>query len=64
MASEQERIYQILDEYNSGVEPIENWGTNDIVEMIRLLDAELQRRHDEHIGTLAVLGGDFDEGTD
>lgn len=40
-------FYAIMDDYNSGVEPLENWATGDIVRLINVLDAELQRRADE-----------------
>lgn len=44
---EQDTFDGIIDRYNAGVEPLENWATADIVEAVRLLDAELQRRYDD-----------------
>lgn len=43
--TEQDEIYALMDCYNGMIEPIESWATGDIVKLIRLLDAELQRRH-------------------
>jgi hypothetical protein len=35
---------ELLDTYNGGVEPLESWTTRDIVRLVELGDAELQRR--------------------
>lgn len=40
-------VYELLDLYNGGIEPLENWATADIVKLGYALDAELQLRHDE-----------------
>jgi len=57
--SNQESFDSIIDRYNAGVEPLENWLTADIVNAIRLLDAELQQRHDE--GTREREPGEDDD---
>ena len=41
---DQSSFYDLLDKYNEGVEPIENWLTEDLVRVVELIDAELQRR--------------------
>lgn len=45
--TEQDELYALIDRYNGLIEPIESWQTADISALIRLLDAELQRRYDE-----------------
>lgn len=60
--AEQDTFDSIIDRYNSGVEPLENWTTADIVSAVRLLDAELQRRHDE--SSAAAYAADVDDEDD
>ena len=62
--SNQESFDSILDRYNSGVEPLENWLTADIVNAIRLLDAELQARYDEEKSSRARAHEDDPEDED
>lgn len=40
----QNEFYDLLDKYNKGLEPLENWTTADIVKLIDAADAELQNR--------------------
>jgi hypothetical protein len=40
----QERFYEIMDAYNGGDEPLENWDTSDLVSLANCIDCELQRR--------------------
>jgi len=35
---------EIFDKYNAGIEPLDNWATEDLVELVELLDQELQSR--------------------
>jgi hypothetical protein len=42
--SEQVTFYDLIDKYNQGIEPLENWTTVDLVALIDAVDAELQRR--------------------
>lgn len=44
MSDPQEVFYSLMDKYNSGVEPLQNWTTVDIVALIDASDAELQNR--------------------
>lgn len=44
MSDPQEVFYSLMDKYNSGVEPLQNWTTVDIVALIDAADAELQNR--------------------
>jgi hypothetical protein len=45
--TEQDELYALIDRYNGMIEPIESWATADVSALIRLLDAELQRRYDD-----------------
>lgn len=58
-----EAYYEVLDRYND-VEPLESWLTADLVTMIRLMDAELQRRHHENDGLNAALSLHNEGGND
>lgn len=40
----QDRLYALLDAYNGGTEPLQNWDTQDLVTLQLIVDAELQRR--------------------
>lgn len=40
----QNEFYDLLDKYNKGLEPLENWITADLVKLIDAADAELQNR--------------------
>lgn len=40
----QDRFYDLMDKYNSGIEPLESWETRDLVRLIEIADAELQGR--------------------
>lgn len=44
---EMNEFSNLLDTYNGGVEPLESWTTRDIVRLVELGDAELQRREFE-----------------
>lgn len=44
MIDNQDSFYDILDRYNTGIDPLENWLTEDLVHVVELIDAELQRR--------------------
>lgn len=46
-ADNQSEFYALLDTYSGGVEPLESWTTRDIVRLVELGDAELQRREFE-----------------
>jgi hypothetical protein len=35
---------ELMEKYNSGIEPLENWTTADIVKLIDAADTELQNR--------------------
>lgn len=35
---------ELLDKYNDGMEPLENWTTHDLVRLSSVVDAELQVR--------------------
>ena len=59
--SNQESFDSIIDRYNAGVEPLENWTTADIVSAIRLLDAELQARYDEEKSSREREPGEDDD---
>lgn len=40
----QNEFYDLLDKYNKGLEPLENWITSDLVKLIDAADTELQNR--------------------
>lgn len=40
----QNDFYDLLDKYNKGLEPLENWITADLVKLIDAADTELQNR--------------------
>jgi hypothetical protein len=40
----QNEFDDLLDKYNQGHEPLENWITTDLVKLIDAIDAELQNR--------------------
>lgn len=42
--SNQDEFDELLGKYNSGIEPLENWVTTDLVKLIDAADAELQNR--------------------
>lgn len=42
-----DKFTDIAQKYTGGIEPLDNWDTEDVVKMIDLLDAELQRREYE-----------------
>lgn len=42
--NEQLTFYDLIDKYNTGTEPLENWITADLVALIDAVDAELQNR--------------------
>lgn len=44
---EQEALYDLFEKYNGGIEPIESWTSKDLVKVVDLIDAELQRREFE-----------------
>lgn len=44
MNSAQAAFDALMDKYNSGIEPLENWTTADIVALIDAADTELQNR--------------------
>lgn len=45
MLNLQDRFYALLDAYQNGVEPLENWDTQDLSELQDIVNAELQDRH-------------------
>ena len=44
MNEAQQTFDELMDKYNSGIEPLENWTTTDIVKLIDAADTELQNR--------------------
>lgn len=46
----EDKFWELVERYNRFIEPLENWATQDIVELIEVLDCELQQRTPEHIG--------------
>lgn len=46
-SKDQQEVYDLVDKYNGGIEPIENWTTRDLCKLVELIDAELQRREFE-----------------
>lgn len=44
MNEAQQTFDELMDKYNSGIEPLENWTTVDIVKLIDAADTELQNR--------------------
>lgn len=40
----QEQFDALMARYNSGIEPLENWETADLVRLVNAADAELQNR--------------------
>lgn len=45
VSSLQDRFYVLLDKYNMGDEPLENWDTRDLSELESIVNAELQDRY-------------------
>jgi hypothetical protein len=43
---------ELLSKYSGGMEPLENWGTQDLLTMANAIEAELQNRSDETVSTL------------
>ena len=43
---------ELLSKYSGGMEPLENWGTQDLLTMANAIEAELQGRADEPVSTL------------
>jgi hypothetical protein len=37
-------VSDILEHYNSGIEPISHWNTEDLVKLANMIDVELQER--------------------
>lgn len=50
---------RVLEQYNEGIEPLENWDTADLVALGHAIDAELQARADME----QAIGESEDEGT-
>ncbi len=44
MEDRQMEFYALLDSYNQGIEPLENWTTEDLVKLAVLIDTEIQNR--------------------
>lgn len=44
MNEAQQTFDELMEKYNSGIEPLENWTTADIVKLIDAADTELQNR--------------------
>ena len=44
MEDRQMEFYALLDSYNQGIEPLENWTTEDLVKLATLIDTEIQNR--------------------
>lgn len=42
--NEQDAFFDLLDKYNKGLEPLENWTSADLVTLIDAADTELQNR--------------------
>lgn len=42
----QEVFDEVMGHYNDGIEPLENWTSEDLLRLRRALDAELQTRYD------------------
>lgn len=40
----EDKFGELVERYNRFIEPLENWATQDIVELIEVLDCELQQR--------------------
>jgi hypothetical protein len=41
---EQTVFFDLLDKYNNGVEPLNNWITEDLIKLLDAIDMELQNR--------------------
>lgn len=39
-----EKFFELLDRYNTGVEPLDSWDTDDLIELQMAIGAELQER--------------------
>lgn len=45
LPAHQQAFDKLLDFYNSGTEPLDNWNTSDLVKLMTAVDAELQERN-------------------
>lgn len=60
----QNEFYDLLDKYNKGLEPLENWTSADLVTLIDAADTELQNRAPPDsvpMGTVYVPLSDHDD---
>lgn len=57
----EDKFDELVQRYNRFIEPLENWATQDIVELIEVLDCELQQRTPEHIGVGELSSAEIDE---
>lgn len=47
MNAHQDTFDSLLDSYNAGNEPLENWRTEDLIKLLDAIDRELQNRNQE-----------------
>lgn len=52
-------FYDLIDKYNQGVEPLDNWTTADLVRMVEAIDEELQQRAPPYSTYVGVIIDDY-----